>query len=815
MISNYLKIALRTMLHNKAFTLINILGLSVGVACCLLLALFTQHEISYDKHHARLDDLYRIVTHLRTDVGYEKLSTTSPPIAYALKTEIPEVENYVRVYDPPGVSFSIIRHGEDIFYEPNGFVVDSTLFDMFSYELKEGNPKEALVQANSIVLSENLAKKLFGDSPALNQTISMSQGGTVLLNTATGQIQEYKVTGVFRKRHNSHINANFFTSVTSGGWGEYVRTEGEKHWAGHNAIPSYLRLVQGHNKREVEKKMNDVLMKHGADDLKALGLHKTLSLEPVKDIYLKSDVGQSPRLTYLYVVVSIAIFILLIACVNFMNLSTAKAIKRATEIGIRKTMGANRSSLIGQILGEAMVIVIFSIAISILIAYLLSPYFNMVTGRDISLNQENIPYFIIALIGITVVTGLVAGSYPAFYLSSYQPAVVLKGKIKTGNSTKVRQALVVFQFIVAIVLMCGVFVISNQLNFIRQKNLGFDYETKIVVPLRTFEAHNQYEVLKKEIRNSGKVNAISGTSCVPGSTIWNDLLLFPDGGNMETSIAIERNFVDAGYLEMMGIKLIAGRAFTDNREMEKRTKFILNRKTVSKLGFTPESILGQKLHMDRNGKREDYDVIGVMEDFHQNSLHEEIKPTLFEVAEDLNRYNYIVASISAADFEQSIRSIESSWKNLVTDSPFEYSFLSQNIQKQYKEDEKMAKVITSFGLIAIAICCLGLFGLSSYTAERRFKEIGIRKVMGASVGQIVTLMSTEFMKLVTLAFIVATPVAWIVMNEWLSTYAYRVSVSWVVFVLAGLIALSIAMITISFESIRAATTNPVKSLKNE
>src|SRR6267154_5238914 len=349
MLSNYLKIALRNLMRNRVYSAINIFGLAMGVACCLLLALYIQDEVSYDKHHQRLDDLYRVITKFQSDLGVEKSGTASPPIAMTLKEEIPEVEVAARVINPPTVSQNLIRYRENLFYETRGFLADSTLFDIFTYELKEGNPKKALVQANSVVLSERLAKKLFGNEPALDKIIAISQGG---------RPREYKVTGVFFEKHNSFIKANFFTSMTSVGWGEYILKE--KEWAGQNFVPSYLKLVSGHNKAAVEKKMNEVLLRHGAEAMKVLGLHKTLSLEPIKDIYLKSDVRQSPRLRYLYVVASIALFILLIACINFMNLSTAKATKRAAEIGIRKTMGAFRSSLIQQILGEAMLIVIFS-----------------------------------------------------------------------------------------------------------------------------------------------------------------------------------------------------------------------------------------------------------------------------------------------------------------------------------------------------------------------------------------------------------------------------------------------------------------------
>jgi putative ABC transport system permease protein len=807
MLQNYIKIAFRNLSRNKAYSAINIFGLALGVACCLLLTLYILDEISYDKHHQRASDIYRINSKFQSDKGLDKLKTASPPIAMTMKEEIPEVEFAVRVLTPPGVTQSLIRYKENLFYETDGFIADSTLFDVFTYDLKEGNPKKALTHGNSVVVSEKLTQKLFGNETALDKLISISMDGTP---------KEYKVTGVFAEKGKSIIKASFFISMTSEGWGEWIRTEGEKQWAGNNFVPSYLKLVSGHNVSDVEKKMNEVLLKHGAEDMKALGLYKTLSIEPVKDIYLKSDVGQSPRTTYLYVIASIGVFILLIACINFMNLSTAKATKRAGEIGIRKTMGANRSSLIQQILGEAFLIVLFSVAISIVLVQLALPFFNQVTDKSISFNSDNFMYILMALVILVIITGVVAGSYPAFYLSSFQPAQVLKGKLKLGNSAgPLRQALVVFQFMIAIALVCGVFIISRQLNFMQETNLGFDYNAKIVLPLRTDEARAKYDALKREIESNNNIKTVSGTTYIPGATILSDMFFYADGGNMNKGVDIRRNTVDVGYLEMLEMKMVAGRTFTDNREMDSKAKLIINRTSATKLGFTPEKIVGQNLHYDWEGEKYDFEVIGVMEDFHHNSLHEEIKPTLFEMADSTKRYDFIIASVSTSNFEQTVASIETIWKSVIIDTPFEYSFLDQNIQKQYDEDRRISKIITSFGLIAMIICSLGLYGLSSYMAESRFKEIGIRKVMGASVSQIVAMMSTEFVKLVLIAFVIAVPVAWYGMDKWLESFAYRISIEWMVFAFAGVVALAIALVTVSFESIKAAIGNPVESLRSE
>ncbi len=816
MLTKYLKPTLRNLMRNKLYSFINIFGLALGVTCCLLLSLYIWDEMSYDKHHKRANDLYRIITNFQSGSVVDRVGSTSPPIAMAIKDEVPEVQAAVRIFSPPGVkeyfttgekekAQSLMRYKDNLFYESDGLLADSTLFDVFTYDLKEGYPKKALVQPNSIVLSEKLAHKLFGEEAALNRIITISQGG---------KLDEYKVTGVFKEKYNSFIKANFFTSITSSGSIENVLNE--KEWAGQNFVPSYLKLVPGHNKAAVEKKINDVLLRHGAEAMKAEGIHKTLSLEPVKDIYLKSDIGQRPRIIYLYIVGAIALFILLIACINFMNLTTAKATKRAIEIGIRKTLGAHRSTLIKQILGDAMVTVVIAIIISFILIQLALPLFNQLTNKSISINTENITFFLFAALSLTIVTGLLAGSYPAFYLTSFQPAQVLKGKLNPGGSpSRLRQTLVVFQFMIAIALVCSVFIISRQLDFMIGKDLGFNADAKIVLPLRTDEAHKQYDALKEQIGQNNNIKGVSGCSFIPGTPIFRDMNFYADGGNMNTAVDIIRNVVDVGYLELLNMKLVAGRSFTENRNLDSNHKFILNRTAVSKLGFTPEKIIGQNLHFDWAGKKYDFQVIGVMEDFHQNSLHEEIKPTLFEMENNNKRYDYVIASVASANFERTVKTIERTWKSLIHDTPFEYSFLDHTIQKQYDEDRRVSKIISSFGIIAIIICALGLYGLSSYMAERRVKEIGIRKVMGASILQIVVMMSAEFVRLVLIAFVIAVPVAYYGMSKWLEGFAYKVSIGWFVFAMAGLVALAIALITISFESIKSAMGNPIDSLRSE
>ena len=807
MLQNYFKIAIRSLLRTKVYSLINISGLSLGVACCLLLSLYVHDEFGYDRHHKRLDDLYRIDTQFEADViGFDKLGSVSPPIAMTLKEELPEIEVATRTV-PTFSTQNLIQYEGNKFYESEAFVADSTFFDVLTYEFTEGNPQNALTDANTVVISEAMARKLFGQEPALDKSILISQGGDPV---------NYKITGVY-KQNKSFLVADFITSIMSEGSGDYVRnnTEASNEWAGQNFVSGYLKLTPGHSRKEVEKKINEVLVKYGSEDMKALGITKTLFLEPVKDIYLKSQVDKSQRITYIYIIASIALFILMLACINFMNLSTAKATKRGAEIGIRKVMGAVRSGLIRLILGEAMIVVTISIVVSVILVQLALPVFNELSGKNISFNSDNIVFFGAALVTLTVITGLVAGSYPAFYISSFQPVQVLKGKFTLSNASgRLRQGLVVLQFIVAIALGCGMLVVSRQLSFMKEKDLGFDPNAKIVIPLRTADARDRYQSLKAELERKSFIKAVSATSYAPGGKIFNDMAFYLEGGSMDNAILNRMNNIDAGYMEMLGIKLIAGRAFTANLGAEK-DRVIINRTSAEKFGVEPEKMVGQKIYFDWQGRNYVSEVIGVMEDYNQTSLKDPVIPIIFEMPDSLNQYNFMIASVNSSGFSETISAIEDVWKDQVAVAPFEYSFMDDDIQKQYNEDQRISAIITYFTVIAMIICSLGLYGLSSFMAERRIKEIGVRKVMGASVTQIMGMMSKEFVKLVLIAFAIATPMAWYAMNKWLQAFEYKMPLSFSIFVFAGLGAITIALLTISYESLKAANTNPARTLRNE
>ena len=810
MLRNYMIMAVRNMMRNKAFSLINVLGLAVGISCCMLLTLYIADEIRVDRHHRDVDRLFQVTSIMGEEYENKIMRTTSAPIVWGIKDELPEIENVTRLVNPPGVSQNLIRYGEEQFYVSDGYIADSTLFDMFTYKFLEGDPATALDEANSLVITEGLARKLFGEESALEKIVSINQNGPVA---------DFRITGVLAtEQGRSHIEANFFVSMTSSGWAEYLRSPAvTSQWAGQNFLLSYIKLKPGHSAEGFVSKMNKVFIKHGADDLKLLGMKKKLGLQPVKGIYLYATYGdRTPRITFLFVIASIAGFILLIACINFMNLSTAKATRRASEVGLRKTLGAGRSLLIKQFLGEAMAIVVVAVLVGMVLLQLLLPFFNELTGNELNAGELSPAFFLLALFTVTVITGLVAGSYPAFYLSSFQPAKVLKGKnLLEQSGNLLRRSLVVFQFAIAITLVCCMMIVSKQLNFMQEQDLGFDADNKLILPLRSEESRSKLPVLRDELRRLSPVKEVTSSSYVPGANILNDFSLYREGSSMEMSVVIKNMWVESNYMDVLNIPLIAGRKFTENRETESQNRIILNEFAVKRLGYTPQEIIGKHLYNDHSNGKSVYEVIGVMKDYHQTSLKEEIYPVLFRVPEDEGSHRHMTLQIAGENFHHTIASIGAIWKSINPGLPFEYTFLDEKIEAQYEEDKKVATVITTFTIVAMIISCLGLYGLSSYMAERRVKEIGVRKVLGATVTQIVKMMSGEFVKLVLIAFLVSLPVSWYLISQWLENFPYKAPVDASIFIYAGSCAVVIALITISYESIRAAAGNPVTALRNE
>lgn len=815
MFKNYLSIAVRNLLKHKVFSIINISGLAIGIACCTLLALYIKDEFSYEKHFANAEQIYRITSTFKTGDGDLHNPRTSPPIAMAVRATLPEVLEATRVVSPPEVEQHLIQYKDKAFYESKGYLVDSTFFRVFNYNFKEGSALTALQTPSSVVLSAQVAEKIFGQQSALDELIVITSGGS---------IDTFRIGGVLQPiEQKSHVDADFYMSMNSKGWGEWIGSINT--WAGQNFIQSYILLKENTSVVETEGKLAALLEKNGGKELREMGMDKTLHLQALTDIHLHSshyqgDLGEKGNITYLYILSSIGIFILLIACINFMNLTTAKASQRAGEVGVRKTMGASRSSLIYQFLGESILLVVMATLLAIVVVQLSLPYFNYFTQKDLSLTGINLLFLIGSLFIIALVTGIGAGSYPALYLSSFQPAIVLKNKrLSSGGSNVLRKGLVVVQFVISITLISALAIIYSQMRFIQSQSLGFNPEYNVTIPLRTVEAKESYDNFKNSVQELSGVTGVSASTSLPATPLMRDFSLYKKGGSMQEAVHHFVVFNDEKYFETLGIKLVAGREFTyssDSAEWSaSKVNVLVNEESLRQLNIPLSEALGTTLFTEWRGQIKAHVIIGVVEDFHQMSLHQKISPLIFQMPASRSEYVFVTASVTAGNYDTFLEKAKESWATVNPNTPFESMLLSEHVKEQYEADNRMAMMITSFTSIAIIISCLGLYGLSIYVAERKTKEIGIRKVMGASIASIVSMLSTDFLKLVAIAFIIAVPISYYLMSEWLQTFSFRIEMNAWIFVIAGVVSFLIAWFAVGFESVKAAVNNPVNSLRNE
>jgi len=821
MLTNYFKIAWRNLIRNKTFSFINILGLSVGLTCCMLLLLYIRSELSFDQHHERADDLYLVGQRYKigrntSGGGEQESGTLSAPYAFALKAEYPEIEQvgrlWVNLIDEKAL-LQVREPGQPVrsFYETRGYQIDSTFFDLVTYQFLEGDARTAMKDPNSIVLSDALAKKLFGEQPALNRILRI--GGTA------GAGQDFKVSGVYRdESHRSHIDARFFVSIYAGWVGRFLR-RGPLDFANNNMFQTYLRLKPGTDPRALEAKLPAFLDKYARKDLNANGGSRTLFLVALPDIHLYSKIQTvitpTNSTTYLYILGSIAIFTLLIACVNFMNLATARSAKRAAEVGVRKVMGAEQQALVRQFLGESMLMTLIALLIAVLLVMVFLPLFNQLTNRTLSAWVLLDPRIALTFLGLALVTGLLAGSYPAFYLSMLNPARVLKGKVSHSlSAVMLRRGLVVFQFLVSVGLVLATFVIDEQMDYMRNKSLGFTQDQQIVVPFRSAESRGMYTAFRSEVLRNSQVVSASGTQYYPGIANASDFILHRSDQTIEQGKDVRTNWVDFEYLETMGFQLKTGRGFSRQFPGDTNNRMVVNEATLRRFEIPVEKAIGEKLIFDWQGQQHPFEIVGVVKDFHFEDLHKTIEPYAF-MLNNRPDFNYLIIHVNTDRMAGLLTSLEQKWKALRPDEPFEYTFLNEDFQKNFQAEARTAGIVNAFTIISILISCLGLFGLAAFAAQQRTKEIGVRKVLGASVADIVLLLSTDFLKLVLLAILIASPLAWWAMDRWLQDFAYKISIEWWVFLVAGGLAIAIALLTVSFQSIRAALANPVRSLKSE
>ena len=807
MFRNYLKTAFRFLLKNKSFSVINIIGLAIGTLCCLYILLYVEDQYSYDKHENNAEDIYRITASLSMPGEKHNIPDCSPPIAPAMKRDFPEVLQFTRVVTDFNTGKHLLLYKEKLIYEDKAVYVDSTFFDVFTYHFTNGNAKDVLSNPYSLVLLKTTATKLFGNEDPVGKVIEIDDNN--------GK-NNYKVTGVVDESlGKSHLHANMFITMNSGGMGEFVRQNNT--WAGNNFTFSYIKLHPHADAAALEKKLPTFLSKYGGEELKAIGMEKILHLQPIGSIHTTTDyereLSKSVDPSFLYILLLIAILIQVIACINFMNLSTARASKRAKEVGVRKVLGAEKLDLMKQFMSESFLLALISVLIALPLLLLILPFLNQITQADIHVFMFANYRMWLLLGGIVAITGLVAGSYPAFYLSAFQAIKVIKGNFTSHiSATGFRRSLVVFQFALSVVLIAGIIVIYSQLNYIQHKDLGFDKSQKVVFSFYTQDTRNNIEAFSNDLRQLAEVKAVGRANNYMSQPVFNDYPVYLAGGNAATATDVQNMSTDENFVKANGIKIISGRDF----HLYDSGKVLVNETVLKRLGLKPEQAPGTKLYTKFPGVPEfNREIVGVMKDFNFNSLHNEVKPLMFIYSDPQPYMSDLTVATESKNYKALLSKIEALWHKDFPSAPFDYKFLDQEVQKQYETEITLSRIINSFTIMAILISCLGLFGLTAFSAEQRKKEIGVRKVLGASVSGIVQLLSKEFLKLVGVSILIATPIAWWAMNKWLQSFVYRITISWWMFALAGLIAVAIALITVSFQSIKAAIANPVKSLRTE
>ncbi|HEY6900930.1 MAG TPA: ABC transporter permease [Puia sp.] len=805
MLLNHLKIALRSLLRNKVHAFINVFGLALGLATCLQILLFVQHELSYDRYNKKADRIVRVVFRGRTQGGEMKEANVMPPVAATLRKEYPEVLEATRLrnYGRQRVTYGNLTLRED-----NLAFVDSNFFEIFTLPLLKGNAKTVLSLPSSVVITKSVAKKYFGETDPIGKVLEFKDGHASL--TVTGLIDDVPET--------SHFHFGLFGALSA------LPESRSDSWMVSNFY-TYLLLPEGYDPQKLEAKLPQTLEKYVSPQMqKAMGLSFAqfkekgnsiaLGLQPLTDIHLHSDLTldlEAPGdIRYVYIFGAVAVFMLLIACINFMNLSTAGASKRSREVGIRKVLGSRKAELIRQFLTESFLLTALAMVLALGLVALSLPFFNQLTGLQLRLDPGTSPWLIPGLLLLSLVTGLLAGSYPAFFLSTFKPVLVLKNRIAgSRSSASLRSVLVVFQFFISICLIIGTTIVYQQLSYIQHKKLGYDRD-QVVVIQENYWLGNNVNQFRRELKQDPRVLSTSASSYLPaGISDNNNFFVYPDDQSARL-VKTLRYEVDNHYLGTLGMELATGRNFSDNYGTDS-TAAILNEAAVKAMGWE-KSPIGHTLSRLDEGKKQTWHVVGVVKDFHFRSLHESISPVVMVLGKD---YATTIVKIHTKDIAGVLTSMKQKWNGLKAEAPFSYSFLDDRFNNTYKTEQNTGRLLGIFAGLTIFVACLGLFGLATFTAEQRTREIGIRKVLGANVTGLLLLLSTDFIKLVLLAFLLAAPVAWMVMNKWLQDFAYRINIHWDVFLYSAILTFIITIITISLRAVRAATANPVKNLRSE
>ena len=804
MIKNYFKTAWRNMLKNKAFSIINLLGLSIGISVCFVIMLFVQDELSYDRFNVKADRIVRVL--FKSTINGSKINeaTVMPPTAQALKNDYPEVEEATRLHaaGKPKITF-----GDKKFKDAEFAFVDANFFSVFTLHFLKGDAS-ALQQPNTIVVTNDFAKKCFGDEDPIGKTLQLNNNNSEL----------YKVTGVIDKiPANAHFHFDLFGSMAGD------MDAKSDSWMTSNYF-TYLLLKEGHKYKDLEAKLPGMVEKYmGPQILKAMGMSLSqfrtkgnqlgFALQPLKDIHLHSDssfeMEPGGDIKYVYIFGAVAVFMLLIACINFINLSTASASKRAKEVGVRKVMGSGKFDLVKQFLVESVVLTFIALLLSFLVVELVLPLFNDLSGKHLSIGFSIRP--LLMLFGIGLLVGVLAGIYPAFFLSSFNPIATLKGRLSASTkSLGLRSGLVVFQFFISISLIVGTIIIYQQMRYIQNKKLGYNKEQLLVLPNSWALGKNE-KIFKEELLKDSRVANVTISPYKPaGTTDNNNSMAYPEGREDQIMKTLKYH-VDEQYIPTLGMQLIAGRNFSPAFATD--SSAIIINETAVKAFQLPANPVGKNILWirDNEGHRLTYHIIGVVKDFHFRSLHEAITPLMMALKPEWG----IIVKTRTADIAGLLSTMKLQWLKFNPEEIFEYAFMDELYNKTYLAEQKTSRILNIFAVLTILVACMGLFGLATYTAEQRTKEIGIRKVLGATLTQVTNMLSKEFLKLVLIACIIAFPLAWWGMNKWLEGFVYRIAISWWVFTITALAAMALTLLTVSFQALKAALMNPVKSLKSE
>lgn len=800
MFRNTFAVALRNIARKPGYAAINLIGLSVGMAAFFVITLFVRDELSYDRHHEHADRIVRLALHGHTSSGDLNTAESVPSWGPDLADRIPEIEKVVRV-KPPDQMWLVAR--DDLKFYEKGFVfVDSSAFDVFSFNLIQGSASSALRAPFSVIVTESMARKYFGDADPMGQVLRLDNN------------YDFEVTGVMRDSPTqSHFKADFLASMTTL-QSDIYGTDFLRDPLYINAY-TYFLLTPGADLSSVEARVDQYINERAGDILRSVGANMTSELQPLTSIHLNShleaEILPGGSRTTVLSLSAIAVFILLIACINYMNLATARSAQRAREVGMRKALGADRQQILYQFMGESVTMACLAMVVAIVLVWAFLPLFNSLAGKDLELLSNGLGSAILVFLGAAFVCGVVAGSYPALFLSSFRPAQVLKGSpSRSGGGGGLRKGLVTLQFAASILMIAATVGVFKQLQFTRNFDLGFDREQAIVVQMTDPQIRAHYQTFRRRAENLASVASVSASNTLPGALIQGGFAA-PEGAPAEQQLFYQFFGVDFGFVETLGVDLVAGRSISRDHPSDTLGAVVLNRAAARDMGWEPSDAVGRRITL---GGSNLFPVVGVVENFHAESLHDPVEPAVVSWAPD-QAFQYVLIRTRGGQGTKAVEDIGHIWNELYPSYIYKFSYLDDDVQALYAGDIQMGRLFGGFSLLTIVIACLGLFGLASFMTEQRTKEVGVRKVMGASVWGIVALLSMEFTRYVAVAFVIAAPLAWLGMQRWLETFTYRTEFGIFPLLVVGLGVLVLSWITVSRQTIRAAIANPVDSLRYE